>query len=403
MLGVFTQAGFEVSSRFEDGLVEVQLAIEPTPEAAAAIEERAKQAEARSVERLLRPRSIAVIGASRRPGTIGYALFRHLLERGFEGPVYPVNPQAEHVASVHAWPSLLDIPAEIDLAVIAVPAEEVRSVVEECAAKRVLGLVVITSGFAEAGDGGVQAERDLVSFARGHGMRLIGPNCLGVINTDPAVSMHATFADVDVRHGRLGITAQSGTIGGAIVDYAGQVGLGISTFVAVGNKADVSGNDLLRYWEDDEATDVVLLYLESFGNPRQFARIARRVSQHKPIVAVRVGRGVRGPEGDVATSSDEGDLQRWAEPENWPPDATVDALLGQTGIIRVDTITQMMHTANVLLHQPLPRGRRVAILSNSWGTARLAAGACRGAGLELAVLSEATRAAGRPTPPAGSG
>ncbi len=391
MLGVFRQAGFEVASRFGDGVVEVQLAIEPTPAASAAIEERAKSAEARSVGRLLHPRSIAVIGASRRPGTIGHAVFEQLLGHGFRGPLFPVNPLADHVAGVQAWPTVLDIPAEIDLAVIAVPLAEVRHVIEECAAKRVLGLVVITSGFSEAGAEGAARERALVSLARGHGMRLIGPNCLGMINTDPEVAMHATFADVETHRGRLAITAQSGTIGAAIVDYAGRAGLGISSFVAVGNKADVSGNDLLRYWEDDEATDVVLLYLESFGNPRRFSRIARRVSRRKPIVAVKVGHPDRPATAGGAADRD-GPPARWVDPENWPPDATADALLAQTGIIRVDTLTEMVHTADVLLHQPRPAGRRVAILSNSWGPGRLAADACIGASLELAVISEATRA-----------
>lgn len=391
MLSVFTQAGFAVSSRFDDGLVEVRLAIDPTPEALAAIEERAKVADVRSVERLLRPRSIAVIGASRRAGTVGRALFHQLLAHGFEGPVYPVNPEAAHVASVRAWPTVLEIPGEIDLALIVAPAEEVRRIVEQCAAKRVLGLVIVSSGFADAGSAGAAAERELVTFARGHGMRLIGPNCLGVINTDPAVAMHATFADVEVRRGGLAISSQSGTIGAAIVDCAGRAGLGISTFVAVGNKADVSGNDLLRYWEDDEATAVVLLYLESFGNPRQFARIARRVAKRKPIVAVRLSQGGRPFPPDIERSDLRADVRAWAEPDNWPRDATVDALLAQTGIVRVDNLTQMVHTANVLLHQPVPRGRRVAIVSNAPGTVQLATDACRAAGLDLAIVSESPR------------
>jgi acyl-CoA synthetase (NDP forming)/GNAT superfamily N-acetyltransferase len=391
MLAVFTQAGFAVHSRFEDGVVEVQLAIEPTPTALAAIEERAKVADARSVKRLLHPRSIAVIGASRRVGTVGHALFRNLLTHGFEGPVHPVNPEADYIGSVKAWPTVLDIPGEVDLAVIATPASQVHEVVEQCAAKRVYGLVVISSGFADAGDDGAANERALVSYARSHGMRLIGPNCLGVINNDPSVAMHATFAEIEVRPGRLAISSQSGTIGAAIVDYAARAGLGLSTFVAVGNKADVSGNDLLRYWEDDEATDVVLLYLESFGNPRQFARIARRVSQRKPIVAVRLSQGVRPFPTDAAATGGSPQLSLWAEPVNWPPNATVDALLAQTGIVRVDNLTQMVHAANVLLHQPLPQGRRVGILSNASGTVQLATDACRASGLDLAVISDTTR------------
>lgn len=369
MLGVFTQAGFTATSRFEDGVIEVQLGIEPTPEALAAIEERAGTAEARSVGRLLRPTSIAVVGASRTPGTIGYEVFHQLVSRGFNGPVYPVNREADYVASVRAWRSVLDVPGELDLAVICVPADEVLRVAEECAFKRVQGLVVLSAGFADADEAGVAAEHELVSYARRHGMRLIGPNALGVINTDPAVRMHATFVPVEPIPGRIGLVAQSGVIGAAIIDSARQVGLGISSFVAVGNKADVSSNDLLRYWQDDPGTDVVMCYLESFGNPSKFSRTARSLSQVKPVVAVKVG-------GSVA--------DRWEEPEGWPPDATAAALLEQTGIVRVDNLTQMFHTAGVLAHQPLPRGNRVAVLTNSWGPAWLAVDALKAAGLDPA-------------------
>ncbi|MCU1453732.1 MAG: CoA-binding domain protein [Acidimicrobiales bacterium] len=387
MLHVFTQAGFEARSRFEEGIIEVELAIDPTPEALAAIEERARSAEARSVGRLLRPRSIAVVGASREPGTIGNAVFHHLVGRGFEGPVYPVNPEARHVASVRAWSSVLDVPGELDVAVICVPAEQVMRVAEECAVQGVQGLIVISSGFADRDAAGEAAERELVSYARRHGMRLIGPNCLGVINTAPDVRMHATFADVEPLPGRVALSAQSGVIGAAIIEQLRTWGLGISTFVAVGNKADVSGNDLLGYWQDDPGTDVVLMYLESFGNPRKFSRTAREVSRHKPIVAVKVGRGV-----------DEG----WEPPEGWPRDATVGALLDQTGVLRVDTLTQMFHTASVLAHQPLPAGRRVAVLSNSWGPASLAADALRAVGLDLVEPSAATRLVLDEVLPAGS-
>ncbi|MCU1352339.1 MAG: CoA-binding domain protein [Acidimicrobiales bacterium] len=378
MLGVFTQAGFQAHSRFEEGVVEVELAIDPTPEALAAIEERARAAGARSVERLLRPHSIAVVGASRTEGTIGHAVFHHLVSRGFEGPVYPVNPEASHVSSVRAWGSVLDVPGELDVAVICVPADQVMRVVEECAVQRVQGLIVISSGFADRDAAGELEERRLVSFARRHGMRLIGPNCLGVINTAPDVRMHATFAAVEPLPGRVALSAQSGVIGAAIIEQLRAWGLGVSTFVAVGNKSDVSGNDLLEYWQDDPETDVVLMYLESFGNPRKFSRTARAVSRHKPIVAVKVGQGV-----------DEG----WEQPDGWPPDATIGALLEQSGVIRVDTLTQMFHTTSVLAHQPLPAGRRVAVLTNSWGPASLAADAIAAAGLELASPSDATRAA----------
>ncbi|QXC62165.1 GNAT family N-acetyltransferase [Aquihabitans sp. G128] len=366
MLGVFTQAGFTARSHFEEGVIEVELGIEPTPAALAAIEVRAATAEARSVERILKPTSIAVVGASREPGTLGHQVFHQLVNRGFNGPVYPVNQEATFVASVRAWRSVLDVPGELDLAVICVPAEQVLRVVEECAVKRVQGLIVLSSGFADADAAGELAEARLVSYARRHGMRLIGPNALGVINTDPAVRMHATFVGVEPIPGRIGLMAQSGVIGAAIIDGARHVGLGISSFVAVGNKADVSGNDLLRYWQDDPETDVAMLYLESFGNPSKFSRTARALSQRKPVVAVKVG----GAAGD-----------RWVEPEGWPPDATAAALLEQTGVIRVDNLTQMFHTAGVLANQPLPAGNRVAVVTNSWGPAWLAVDALKASGL----------------------
>ncbi len=373
MLSVFKQAGFTVASHFSDGVVEVELGIDPTPEAVAAMEERARRSEARSVERLVVPRSIAVIGAGRRRGTIGHDVFRHLIEHRFEGPVYAVNARAEHVSSVRAWPSVLDVPDDVDLAVIAVPAEEVLGVVEECARKRVRGLVVISAGFSETGPAGAALERRVVQVARGHGMRLIGPNCMGVINTSPEVSMHATFAGVVPERGRVALSSQSGTLGAAIIDHARQVGLGISTFVAVGNKADVSGNDLLQYWEDDPGTDVILLYLESFGNPRNFSRIARRLSRSKPIVAVKSAPS-------IALEDVDG--------PGWPPDATIDAMLTQTGVIPADTLPELFDVARVLSDQPVPAGRRVAIVSNSWSPALLAADACLGAGLELAPVGQ---------------
>lgn len=367
MLGVFTAAGFTSRSHYEDGVVEVELGIEPTPEALAAIEARASKSEARSVKRILAPTSIAVVGASRAPGTIGHQVFEQLVRRGFEGPVYPVNQEATYVASVRAWHSVLDVPGELDLVVICVPADQVLRVVEECAVKRVQGLIVLSSGFADHDEAGEAAEVSLVSYARRHGMRLIGPNALGVINTDPAVRMHATFVPVDPLPGRIGLMAQSGVIGAAIVDGARQVGLGISTFVAVGNKADVSGNDMLRYWTDDPNTDVAMLYLESFGNPSKFSHIARDLSRRKPVVAVKVA-------GSEADQLDDPDALR--------PQATSIAVLEQAGVIRVDNLTQMFHTAGVLANQPLPRGSRVVVVTNSWGPAWLAVDALRLQGLD---------------------
>ncbi len=379
MLGVFTQAGFSATSHFTDGVIEVELGIEPTPEALAAIEARAGTAEARSVGRILAPTSIAVVGASRQAGTLGYQVFHQLVSHGFNGPVYPVNPEASHVASVRAWRSVLDVPGELDLAVVCVPADQVLRVVEECAVKRVQGLVVLSSGFAEQDETGEAAEAQLVAYARRHGMRLIGPNALGVINTDPSVRMHATFVGVEPLPGRIGLVAQSGVVGAAVIDGARQLGLGISSFVAVGNKADVSSNDLLRYWQDDSATDVVMCYLESFGNPSKFSRTARALSHRKPVVAVKVG----GAAGD-----------RWDEPDDWPPDATGAALLEQAGVIRVDNLTQMFHTAGVLAHQPLPAGNRVAVVTNSWGPAWLAVDALQASGLDPADPVDLSNEAG---------
>jgi acyl-CoA synthetase (NDP forming)/RimJ/RimL family protein N-acetyltransferase len=372
MLSVFKQAGFAVTSHFADGVIEVELAIEPTDEALAAMEARAASSEASSVSRILVPRSVAVIGASRRTGTLGHAVFRRLVEAGFDGPVYPVNPEADHVGSVRAYPSVLDVPDEVDLAVLVVPAERVPEVVEECARKRVRGLVVISAGFAEAGPAGAEEEERLVARVRSLGLRMVGPNTMGVINTAPGVRLHASFTEVMPLPGRIGVLSQSGTIGAAVLDELGRHGLGVSTFVAAGNKADVSGNDLLQYWEQDERTDVVLLYLESFGNPRNFARIARRVAIHTPIVAVKAGR-VAPLDDDVAGA-----------------EVAMDALLSQTGVIRVDTLEQLVDAARVLANQPLPTGNRVALLSNFWGPAVLAADACVAAGLELPALSAET-------------
>jgi acyl-CoA synthetase (NDP forming)/RimJ/RimL family protein N-acetyltransferase len=378
MLSVFKQAGFEVSSRFADGVIEVELGIEPTPEALAVIEGRARAAFAQSVRRLLAPRSVAVVGASRHPGSIGYEVFRRLLDGRFEGPVYPVNADASHVASVRAYPSLLDVPDHVDLAVVCVPAEQVSAVVDDCAHKRVHGLVIISAGFSESGPDGARLEQEVVDRAHRHGMRVVGPNSMGVVNTAADVSLDATFVGVRPLAGRIGVSSQSGTLGAAIIGHARRFGLGISTFVSVGNKPDVSGNDLLQYWEDDDATDVVLLHLESFGNPRNFARITRRLTRVKPVVAVKSGRAVA--------------LDR-LDPDGWPVETSLDALLSQTGVIRVDTLEQLFDVARLLVDQPVPKGRRVAVVSNSWGPAVLAADACIGAGLVLAAYEAATEKA----------
>jgi acyl-CoA synthetase (NDP forming)/RimJ/RimL family protein N-acetyltransferase len=374
MLAVLQRAGFATRSAFEDGVIEVDLDIEPTPESEALIDERARHAEARSVARLLQPGTVAVIGAGREPGGLGHELFRNLLAHGFGGAVYPVNPSGGHVASVRAWPSVLDVPDQIDLAVLAVPADAVAGVIEECLRKRVGGLVVTTAGFGALGSD--RRPEQLVERARAWGVRVIGPESLGIISTRPATSMVATFADVAVRPGRVGFLTQSGTLGVAALDLADRMGVGISSFVDVGSKVDVSGNDVLQFWEEDDRTDVALLYLQGFGNPTKFVRIARRMARTKPIVAVKAGDGRR--------------LTRSGPPDSeampWPEDATYGALLDQSGVIRVDTLRQLFDTARVVLHQPVPRGRRVAVVSNSRGATAMTLDAALGAGLELAEL-----------------
>ncbi|HEY8524666.1 MAG TPA: GNAT family N-acetyltransferase [Acidimicrobiales bacterium] len=379
MLEVFEAAGFAERSRYDDGVVHVELAIEPTERARAAAEAREHRAEAASVARLLTPRAVAVIGASRNPATVGHQVLLNLLNGGFDGTVYPVNPGATHVASVRAYPSVLDVPDPVDLAVIAVPAGAALDVVEQCARKGVRGLVVLSAGFGEVAGGG-DAQRRLRDAARRHGMRLVGPNCLGVANT--AVGLNATFSPFAPRPGRVGMMSQSGALGIAVLERSARLGLGVSSFVSVGNKADVSGNDLLQFWEEDPNTDVVLLYLESFGNPGKFSRIARRVSRRKPIVAVKSGRsaaGVRAASSHTAAMAS--------------PDVAVDALFRQTGVVRVDTLDELFDMALLLESQPLPAGRRVAIVGNSGGPGILAADACAAAGLEIPELSAETQAA----------
>ncbi|HVA09543.1 MAG TPA: GNAT family N-acetyltransferase, partial [Acidimicrobiales bacterium] len=376
MLRVFADAGFVRQYHRDSEVVRVVLDIAPTPEAVAAAEARDHTATVRSMARLLEPRSIAVIGAGRRRGTIGHELLRNLLRGDFEGPVYPVNPAVSHVASIRCWPNVQAIPDDVDLAVIAVPEAAVAQAVEDCGAKGVSSLVVITAGFAESGTDGTNSQRALAALAHRLGMRMVGPNCFGVINTDPAVSMNATFAPETPIRGEVGFASQSGGLGIAILGEAAARGLGLSSFVSMGNKADVSGNDLLQWWEEDDATRVILLYLESFGNPRKFNRIARGVGRSKPIVAVKSGRSTAGSR---AASSHTAALAS--------SDQAVDALFRQTGVVRVETIEELFDVGEVMAHQPVLTGRRVAIVGNAGGPGVLAADACASYGLEAAEFS----------------
>ena len=344
MLGVFRDAGFARQFSRSSEVMRVVLDIAPSAEARGAADERDRRAVVRSMDRLLRPSSIAVVGASRDPGTIGHQLVVNLLAGGFTGPVYPVNPSATSVAGVPAWPRLDAVPAPVDLAVVAVPADAVAGVVEDCGHGGVGALVVISAGFAETGAPGAARQRALTHLAHANGMRMVGPNCFGVVNTDASISMNATFAPTPPVRGPIGFASQSGGLGIAILGEAGARGLGLSSFVSLGNKADVSGNDALLWWEQDPATDVVLLYLESFGNPRRFGRVAGRLSRTKPIVAVKSGRstaGVRGASSHTAALAG--------------ADAAVEALFQRTGVIRADTIEELFDLAMLLDSQPAPR------------------------------------------------
>ncbi|HSJ27065.1 MAG TPA: acetate--CoA ligase family protein, partial [Acidimicrobiia bacterium] len=326
------------------------------------------------------PRSIAVIGASTREGSIGNNLFRNLLNTGYTGTLYPVNPRTQVVNAVRAYPSIKDVPDEVDLAFIVVPATQVLDVVRECDEANVRGLVVISAGFSEVGEEGAEMEAELLDLVRNAGMRMVGPNCMGLLNTAPSVSMNGTFAPVYPPAGNVAMSSQSGALGIAILQYALRTGLGISQFVSVGNKADVSGNDLLMAWEDDPQTDVILLYLESFGSPRRFARIAPRVARKKPIVAVKSGRTATGSR---AASSHTGALASL--------DVAVDALFRQTGVIRVDTLEELFAVASLLSSQPVPKGRKVAVVTNAGGPGILAADALEANGLHIPEFSEATQ------------
>ncbi|WNV74011.1 bifunctional GNAT family N-acetyltransferase/acetate--CoA ligase family protein [Geodermatophilus sp. DSM 44513] len=371
MVRVFLDAGYTPKRSYEEGVVHLTFPIAPTETALQVAYEREQRSESRSIARLLTPSSVAVVGASNDDGKIGNAVLRHLLDLGFEGPVYPVNPGTRHVRGVPAYAGIEDVPDDVDLAVLAVPADEVAGVVEACRRKRVHGLVVISGGFGESGPEGRVRERELVAAARASGMRVVGPNCLGIVNTDPAVRLNASLAPRVPGRGRVGFFAQSGALGSALLGQARNRNIGLSSFVSAGNRADVSGNDMLQYWATDPGTEVVLLHLESFGNPRKFARLARRVGRTKPVVAVKSGRHVRMTEGLAGTSV--------AVPEE-----SVAALFASAGVIRVETLAQLFDVGTLLAHQPLPAGDRVAVVGNSTAMGWLVSDAVLEQGMRLA-------------------
>ena len=333
------------------------------------------------LDALFRPRSVAVVGASRNPKSIGYGVVSNLLASGFVGPIYPVNPKADSVHSVPAWPTLASIPGEVDLAILTVPRDLVLPVARQAVACGVRGIVTITAGFAEVGGDGADLEAELVELLRAHGVRMVGPNCMGLLHTDPDVRLNASFAGWAPPAGNVAFASQSGALGEAILETAASLGLGLSCFVSLGNKADVSGNDLLEYWADDERTRLVLLYLESFGDTRRFADLARRMTRErgKPVLAVKSGRSRRGAE---AASSHTGSLAG--------EDAGVAALLQQCGVIRANTVDELFTLAQGFASQPIPRGPRVGILTNAGGPAIMATDAAAHFGLEFADLDPDT-------------
>jgi acetate---CoA ligase (ADP-forming) len=373
MIAVFRESGFAVDVRRTRDSVRVEFPTSLSPEATARFRERDRTASVAAVAGVLSPRSVVVVGASRRRGTVGGELLHNIVKAGFTGSLYAVNEHGGSIHGITAYRSVSDLPAPVDLAVIVVPAPRVVAVARECVAAGARALVVISAGFAEVGGEGVERQHELLEVCRASGVRLVGPNCLGVLNTQPGVALNATFVPRQATPGTIAFLSQSGGLGIAIIEPAARLGVGLSSFVSVGNKADLSSNDFLQYWEQDPATSVALLYLESFGNPRKFARVARRFSHTKPVVAVKSGRSAAGQRG---TASHTGALLAAS-------DVTVDALFAQAGVIRTDTLAEMFDVAAFLSKQPVPAGDRVAVLTNAGGPGIVCADACQAAGVQV--------------------
>jgi acetyl coenzyme A synthetase (ADP forming)-like protein len=379
MLDVFRTSGFEVRSTPTEDTIEVQFSLLPSDRSVAAAELRSRLATAASLRPLFAPTAVAVVGASRDRRSIGRRILELIPASGFTGSMYPVNANATEISGLPAFRSARNLPPGVDLAVIAVPASAVLEVVDDCAAAGVKTLVVVSAGFAEAGPAGRALQQQLVEKVRGYGMRMVGPNCMGLLNTNAQVRLNASFSPIFPPTGHIALSSQSGALGLAILGLASARAVGLSQFISVGNKADVSGNDLLEFWESDPQTHVMLLYLESFGNPRRFGRLARRISRSKPIVAIKAGRTRAGSR---AAGSHTAALAA--------SDTAVDALFHQSGVIRATTIDEMFDIALCLDSQPLPQGTRVAIVTNAGGPGVLAIDACIGAGLTAAEFSTAT-------------
>ena len=377
MIGVFERVGFAVSRTLGGGEVEMTFPIAPTADYASLVAQRDHTAVVASLRPFFEARSVAVIGASSRRGTIGGELFRNILDADYEGAAYPVNRNGESVAGVRGYESIADVPDPVDLVVVCLPAATVIAAVESALDAGVKAVCVISAGFAEIGSEGEERQRALLALVRAHGARLLGPNCLGI--SSAAVRLNATFASRSAPPGNIGFSSQSGALGLALLEACESRGLGLSAFVSIGNKADVSSNDLLEWWEDDAMTDVVLLYLESFGNPRRFGALARRVARTKPILAVKSGTTSAGAR---AASSHTAALAG--------SEAAVDAVFRQAGVIRAGSLEELIDVAALLSSQPMPRGRRVAVITNAGGLGILCADACEAVGLELPALADET-------------
>jgi acetate---CoA ligase (ADP-forming) len=380
MLDVFRHSGLAETLSVKDGVCHVALSLAVTDQFLEQAATRSQIAATASVRPFFAPRVVAVVGANRTRGKIGSEVLNNLLAAEFSGTIVPVHRTAAEIGGLTAYRRVADIPSAVDLAIIVVPADEVLASVDDCISKNVPAICVISAGFSECGPEGRTREAMLIEKVRRAGCRLIGPNCMGLLNTDPAVRLNATFSPVYPPRGRVAMSTQSGALGLAILDYAKRLDIGISSFVSIGNKADVSGNDLIQYWAEDPNTSVILLYLESFGNPKKFSDIARRVARTKPIVAVKAGRSAAGSR---AAASHTGALAS--------NDVVVDALFRQAGVIRTERLEEMFDVASLLSHQPIPRGARVAILTNAGGPGILAADACEANGLQLSQLSDLTR------------
>ncbi len=380
MLRTFAGSGYRMAQQRESSVVHVTLSLDATSRVAARADRREHVAARSSLERLMRPRSVAVVGASRTPRSIGHAVVDNLLRHRFQGPVFPVNPHAKQIAGLDSYPSVTAIGQPVDLVMVAVPAAAVPGVLDDSAAAGAAAAVVLSAGFADAGQDGRELQERIVAAARANGMRVLGPNCMGLVNPDPATSMVATFAPIAVTSGRVAMSSQSGPLGLAVLDHAARLGLGVSGFVSVGNSADVTTTDLLQWWEDDPRTAAVLVHVEQFGDPRTFARTARRISARKPLVAVHPA-----PANESGVGAD----------------SMVQALFRQAGIIRTSTLEEQFDLALLLATQPLPPGNGLAIVTNAGGPAALAAAAARVHGLRLAALADVTTAAIRAGAPAG--